>query len=345
MNPSRYFGDPESKGQLLLDATCAPADINYPTDLKLLNHAREFTEAIIDILYQSIRECFKRKPRTYRRTAHQSYLSIAKQRRPSRKMIRKAVGKQLQCLCRNLGHIDRLLERGASLSQLPTWLYQRLLVISELFAQQQQMHQTRTHRIDDRIVSLSQPHLRLIVRGKGGTPVEFGAKLSVSCVDGFVFLDHLSWDAFHEAGDLPQQVEAFHRRFGHYPTVVQVDQIYRTRENRDYCRERGIRLSGPPLGRPSVNHAAHLRQQEQEDAGIRNAIEGKFGQGKRRFGLGRVCTKLATTSATVIALTLLVMNLERWLRHVFLWLLAWLWSVMEGIRGALRDVQQRYCCV
>ena len=332
-----------NQGQLLLDATCAPADINYPTDLKLLNHARELTEAIIDILYKPIRERFKRKPRTYRRIARQSYLSVAKQRRPSGKMIRKAVGQQLQCLGRNLGHIDRLMAHGASLSQLPTWLYQRLLVIAELFVQQQQMHQTRTHRIDDRIVSLSQPHLRPIVRGKAGTPVEFGAKLSVSCVDGFVFLDRLSWDAFNESGDLPQQVEAFHRRFGHYPNVVQVDRIYRTRANRDYCRDRGIRLSGPPLGRPSVKDAAHLRQQEREDAGIRNAIEGKFGQGKRRFGLDRIRTKLATTSATVIALTLLVMNLERWLRHLLWCFLAWLGSVMAGIRDDFRGVGQGYC--
>jgi transposase, IS5 family len=179
--------DTPNQGQLLLDATCAPADIHYPTDLKLLNRARELTEQIIDILYKPIRERFKHKPRPYRRTARQSYLSVAKQRRPSGKMICEAVGKQLQCIRRNLGNIDRLLAHGASLSQLPTWLYQRLLAIAERFVQQQQMHQTRTHRIDDRIVSLSQPHLRPIVRGKAGMPVEFGVKLSVSCVDGFVF--------------------------------------------------------------------------------------------------------------------------------------------------------------
>ena len=34
----------------------------------------------------------------------------------------------------------------------------------------------RSHRIDDRIVSVSQPHMRPIVRGKAGKSVEFGAR-------------------------------------------------------------------------------------------------------------------------------------------------------------------------
>jgi hypothetical protein len=41
---------------LLLDATVAPADIRYPTDIKLLNEAREQTEIVIDALYQQVKE-------------------------------------------------------------------------------------------------------------------------------------------------------------------------------------------------------------------------------------------------------------------------------------------------
>jgi len=66
-------------------------------------------------------------------------------------------------------------------------------------------------RIEDRIVSLSQPHIRPIVRGKAGKSVEFGAKLSASCFEGYVFLDRISWDNFNESGDLKAQVEADHR--------------------------------------------------------------------------------------------------------------------------------------
>uniref|UniRef100_UPI00403E7050 transposase n=1 Tax=Microcoleus sp. TaxID=44472 RepID=UPI00403E7050 len=101
------------------------------------------------------------------------------------------------------------------------------------------------------------------------------------------------------------------------PESVHADRIYRTRENRAWCKERGIRISGPPLGRPPANVSKETKKQAREDERIRNAIEGKFGQGKRRFSLNRVMTKLDNTSETAIAITFLVINLSTWLRRVF----------------------------
>lgn len=125
----------------------------------------------------------------------------------------------------NWRHIESLVSAGTLLTELSKQLYRSLLVVSEVFRQQQSMDEQRCHRIDDHIVSLMQPHVRPIVRGKAGTPVEFGANLSVSCVNGKVFLDHLSWHNFNESGDLPTQVELFRERFGHYPALVHVDQM------------------------------------------------------------------------------------------------------------------------
>ncbi|MBE9101818.1 transposase [filamentous cyanobacterium LEGE 07170] len=124
-----------------------------------------------------------------------------------------------------------------------------LLVIAEVYRQQRQMYERRTHSIEHRIVSLSQPHVRPIVRGKARTPVEFGAKLTASCVNGCVFLDHLSWENFNESTWLQQQAEAFRARFGQYPASIHADQIYRTRDNLRWCKHRGIRLSGPSRAR------------------------------------------------------------------------------------------------
>ena len=311
-----------NQGQLLLDATCAPADIRYPTDLGLLNEARVASEAIIDILYAPLKGSLQKKPRTYRQQARRAYLSVAKPRKRRKAVKRKGIRKQLNYLRRNLKHIDELVASGASLTQLSRRRYRQLLVISEVYRQQRHMYETRTRRVDDRIVSLSQPYVRPIVRGKAGTPVEFGAKLSVSCVQGCVFLDELSWNNFNESTHLQQQVEAFYQRFGRYPESVHADQIYRTRANRSWCKERGIRLSGPPLGRPKQDPTvqAQLKQQARADEKIRVAIEGKFGQAKRRFSLARVMSKLAQTAQCAIAITFLVINLERWLRQLFLWL-------------------------
>lgn len=308
----------KNQGKLILDATCAPADIAYPTDINLLNQAREHTEKILDKLYEQVREKFLRKPRTYRQKARKDYLAITKQRRPSRKKRRKAVRKQLAYVRRNLAHIDSLVDKGAELSQLKLQNYQMLLVVHELFRQQQAMYDARSRRVDNRIVSLTQPHIRPIVRGKAGTPVEFGAKLSVSYVDGLCFLDHLSWDNFNESQDFQLQVELYHQRFGYYPESVHVDRIYRTRANRAFCRQRGIRISAPPLGRPPLNQDPAIIQQQLQDERFRNAIEGKFGQAKRRFSLGRIMAKLSYTAESTIAITFLVMNLELLIKRLFI---------------------------
>jgi hypothetical protein len=335
-----------NKGKLLLDASCAPADIRYPTDLSLLNQARELTEAIIDTLYRQVQEDLEHKPRTYREQARKRYLEVAKQKRASRKVMRKAIRTQLGYVRRNLVHIDTLIAAGASLSQLSCQRYRRLLVISEVYRQQQWMYDENVRRIDDRIVSLAQPHVRPIVRGKAGTPVEFGAKIAISCVDGMVFLERLSWDNFNESVDLPQQIEKYRVRFGQYPESLHVDQIYQTQANRAYCKQRGIRISGSPLGRPKKdkNVKAALRQQTLEDIGVRNQIEGKFGQGKRRFSLGLVMPKLAKTAETSIAITFLVMNLEHLLRPFFVFwqMVSSYWrSLLNGEISQLKIVSQR----
>ena len=317
-------GEPKAsnKGKLLLDATCVPADITYPTDLKLLNEAREKSEKIIDVLHKSRGKGFK-KPRTYRNNARKAYLAVAKSKNVSRGNLRKALRKQLGYLRRDLSIIKKL-SRVTGLSMLSRKQYRDLLVISELYRQQQWMYDHVSHRIEDRIVSISQPHVRPIKRGKAGSDTEFGAKISVSLVKGYGFVDRSSWDNFNECQDLQDQVEAYKRRFGVYPESVHADRIYRTRNNLRFCKRHGIRLSGPRLGRPpkvtpeNANQLRAAKLEARQDELDRIPIEGKFGQGKRRFGLGRLMTKLACTSETAIALCFLVMNLEKWLRAIFL---------------------------
>lgn len=311
--------DNTNHGKLILDATCAPADIRYPTDVSLLNESREKTEEIIDVLHYPL-VGKTRRPRTYRQTAGRAFNAFIRKKKPGRRAIRKAVRKQLGYLRRNLTYIKQLLQNPAagSLSGLSRRLYKLLLVCQEVYRQQEQMYDAKTNRVDDRIVNLSQPHVRPIKRGKAGRDTEFGAKLSVSVVDGFSFLDHLRWDSFNESCDFVEQVETYRKRLGCYPESVHVDQIYRTRANRAFCKEKGIRISGPPLGRPPKEVSSATKKKARADEVVRNRVEGKFGQAKRRFGLGRIMAKLPTTSAAQISLTFLVMNLEAALVRLFL---------------------------
>lgn len=311
-------GPPANRGKLITDATCAPADIRYPTDTSLLNEVREKTDALIDCLHEPL-VGKQPRPRTYRVKARKQFVAFIKQKSPRKNKIRRANRQQLGYLKRNLKAIDHLLETPGALplSHLSRRQYKDLLVCRELHRQQQQMYDQQTQRVDDRIVSIHQPHVRPIKRGKAGRDTEFGAKLSVSVVNGFSFVDRLSWNSYNESQDLIGQIETYQQRFGCYPESVHADKIYRTRENRAYCKERGIRMSGPPLGRKPKQVSPEEKKQAYQDEAIRNQVEGKFGQGKRRFGLARVMAKLAGTSAAQISLTFLVMNLERALQLLF----------------------------
>jgi hypothetical protein len=305
----------ENRGKLVMDATCVPADIRYPTDLSLLNEAREKTEMLIDILYGPLRGKID-KPRTYRRIARADYLATAKMRRPRKKQLRKALRKQLGYLCRNLKSIKRL-ESYYRKSPLTVSQGLMLATIEELYRQQKYMYDQKTHSVPNRIVSISQPHVRPIVRGKARANVEFGAKLAISVVDGFTYLERLSWDNFNEGMTLKESVERYKLRHGCYPESVHVDTIYRTRENIRYCQERGIRISGPRLGRPPKEPDPKVVRQARQDARDRNCSEGKFGEGKRRYGMALIMAKLRETSETVIIMNLIVMNLARVQRGLF----------------------------
>lgn len=280
-----------------------------------MNQARVFTEKIIDKLYKPLRTLVKDKPKTYRKKARKNYLKIAKQRKPRKKTRLRAIKQQLQYIKRNLSNIEKLLNQGSSLSYLRKLEYKKFLVVTEVYRQQLWMYEHQTNSIEDRIVSISQPHIRPIVRGKAGSSVEFGAKIAASCVNGYVFLDYLSWDNFNESNHFIERVESFKEKTGHYPKSVHVDKIYRTRKNRAFCKEKGIRISGVPLGRPPKNISEKTKQQAREDEVIRNIIEGKFGIGKRRFTLNKIMSKLPSTSATTIAIIFLVMNLSTLLRE------------------------------
>lgn len=296
-------------GRLQLDATVADQYIKYPTDLDLLNESREWAEKIIDEIYP--KTFLEKKPRTYRRVARRDYLNVAKKKKKSRKEIRKAIRKQLNYLNRDFKYISNLLnmfeDRHFPLSKKS---YRYFLVIKEVYRQQKQMFDNRTNRCDDRIVSIHQPHVRPIVRGKAKHKVEFGSKISLSLNNGFSRIDRLNWNAFNESLDLKMQVEAYKSIHGVYPELVQVDKIYATKENREWLKEHNIRLTAKPLGRPA-KQTRYEKQKSKEEFNDRNQIEGKFGQGKNGNSLNMVRARLRETSESWIAGIIFVLNLKR----------------------------------
>lgn len=187
---------------------------------------------------------------------------------------------------------------------------QYFLTIKALYDQQKYMFDNKTHHVENRIVSISQPWIRPIVRGKAKAPVEFGAKYDVSIDEkGHARLEKITFDPYNESSVLQNAVENYRKRTGHYPARILVDQIYRTRENRAFCKKRGIRMSGPKLGRPDKDHKT--TKEEYQDNTDRIEVERFFSVSKRCYGAGLIMTKLEETTLSSIALSVLVANMFR----------------------------------
>lgn len=302
------------KGKLILDATAVNQAIKYPTDLDLLNESREITEELIDKFWEL--GLYPRKPRSYRRIARKDYLAAAKKRKKSKKVIRNANGKQLNYLKRNLSHIDEALESAAGRPFLLSSKEQKkLLIVREVYRQQREMHSKGVNRCEDRIVSISQPYIRPIVRGKVDTPVEFGPKFTVILQNGFAKIDRFSWDAYNESEDLIPAVEKYYKQKGYYPESVNADTIFGTQSNRKYLQLKGIKYIGKALGRPrkvtaeNKKELASEKRKRQQEYRERIPIEGKFGQGKNGYDLGYLRARTSKTSGSWIGAIFFVMNI------------------------------------
>lgn len=296
-----------NKGKLKLDATVADQNITYPNDLGLLNKAREKTEKIIDILFDQVRDKVKVKPRTYRKTARKKYLAESKKRQVNKKTLRSAIRYHLNCLDRNIRSINNLLDIAGE-QAISHKLRRYFWIIQTLNIQQREMYSNKTHTCKDRIVSISQPYVRPIVRGKNGKKVEFGTKIGLAQIDGFVKAETLSWDAYNESADLIPHAESYKKLKGYYPELIQVDKIYGTNKNRRWCRERNIRMTVSSKGK-KVALNAYQKKKKRDEFNERNHIEAKFGQAKQGYGLNNIKAKLNNTSHSWIATILFITNL------------------------------------
>jgi hypothetical protein len=292
---------------LLVDATVYESDIAYPTDCGLLENARQFCVKQI----QHLSQVAETKVRTYCRVARRAYLNFTKKKRKTKKQIRRMHKALLQYVRRNIQQVTDLLEKAKALEHaLPAVIVKKFETVKTLYEQQKEMYDENKKAIANRIVSLAKPYVRPIVRGKSGKEVEFGAKVELSCVDGYLFADHLSFDNFNESTKFQASVEAFENRFNQPPEYVAMDQIYGSRENRAYLDKKDIPASVKPLGRPKNDPASdsekRWRKRKQRE---RNRIEGAIGNSKTNHDLGIIRSKNAKTEKSWIQMALFSRNI------------------------------------
>ena len=305
-------------GVMKIDATCTDAEMRFPTDINLLEDgSRE-----VDRLTQKI--CGRlglKTPRTQRGQSRSAFMEYTKRKHKGAKLGKETRRRQIHCLEADLETLMSIVEKMPSDNIhkiLKPKDMRNLDATLTMLRQQEEMLSEGVRNCADRIVSIFQPHVRPIVRGKAKARTEFGAKVGLSVVNGYDFIDTISWNAYNESNDLQKQIKNYKARFGYYPSEVQADKIYLNKENRKLLKDMHIFCHCAPLGRPPKNPDPLLAEQRHKASCERNEVEGSFGTGKRRYQANNIRAKLPDTARSWISGCFLAKNLKKFLRDLLL---------------------------
>jgi hypothetical protein len=304
------------KGDMKIDATCCDGEVRYPTDLDLLNDGSRLINRYITKL---CRKFSLNQPVSFKDQCRKAYLEAIKRKRKSKKMVNDCKSHMLTYLIRDIRSLIELIAvHGTQLLDGLRKCEQKIMcAIINMYHQQDQMFKAGVHSCTDRIISIFQPHLRPIVRGKSKAPTEFGAKIGVSLGEGgYTFVDHHSWDAYNEASDLRLQIELYRQRFGCLPTRIYADKIYMNRDNRQLMKDLGIQAMGKPLGRPPKKTDKEHEDRMTKSVSQRNAVEATFGTAKRVYRANNIRAKLPQTANCWTGMCYFVKNVMKFLKEL-----------------------------
>ena len=244
------------------------------------------------------------RPRTKFLDVQKANLTYRKQRKHSRSQTRKITRRLLDLLGKILKEI-REIERGHENAENLLTVREKsdLEIITRMYRQQKNHFRNNDSResIPNRIVSLSKPHLRPIVRGKEVKSVEFGAKVNNILVDGISFIEKLSFNAFNEGTLLMHCLKMHKKLFGIEAKKVGGDTGYAGTENRDYCKANGIQTSFVKRVHPFGEKKKEKDLVRKELARVRaTAMKGSFGTQKEHYDLRRVKARTKRTEILYI---------------------------------------------
>ena len=303
------------KGVLKIDATCADAEVRYPVDSTLLETA---CRKIDEYTSKVCREFGITGKKTHYKDARRCYLLLIKQKVKKGRLVKDTIAYLLNCLTKNLRQLLNIFAEDYKRYEF-LFLYEKRVItaIIKMMHQQDEMQRTGVHRCPSRIVSIFQPHVHPIVRGKAGANVEFGAKIGASIVEGYTFIDHHSWDAYNEGADMQLQIDLYQMRFGYLPSTILADKIYMNAANRKLLKDMEIQSYCKPLGRPPKDPPPEeVKARMAKAVGERNEIECSFGTGKRVYRADDIRAKLPDTARCWTGMCYFVKNVMKFLKEL-----------------------------
>jgi len=320
---------PPKGRRLVTDTTIVPANIAYPTDVSLLEKVRRKAVGFLD----RAKELGTKHYRTYKRVAKKIFIEHQKIRKHTIKTRKRAQKKVLQFASRNIRQLkealhdlrehrtarepvgdetsigeesDGTMPMAADCQQWQEEAKEFLQVADQILDQQKDLYHCQ--EVKDRIVSVHQPHIRPMVRGKYPVNVEFGPKVLLNLYDDYLWLEDIQFNNVSDTQLLDCAIDGYQTRRGHIPSQLAADRGFWSKDNAKKARERGIMkvaienkgksnyLKGKPF-------AKRLRR-------LRCKIEAKISLGKRNFGLNRCRYYMKHGEEIWIRLGLSAMNLK-----------------------------------
>jgi len=279
-----------NQDSITCDATCYESSIKYPTDVKLLFDSVQWIYAQISKLCKKHR---LRMPRTkYKKWLGRS-ISFSKMRKKRVKKRRSLTRGLLRLLSKLITQLDYL-QLSYGVIKKHAKYYRRLDTIRHILKQQGDKFYLGI-RPKNAIVSIDKSHIRPIVRGKERNSVEFGAKVHKLQIDGISFIEHISFEAFHEGNRLKKTIWKAQKLTGKRVKLLGADAIYATNENRRYVTKRKIQTDFKPKGRAGRHkeHKSIISKMITKERASR--LEGSFGTDKEYFLLNKIKARTKKT--------------------------------------------------
>lgn len=273
----------EQPNIMLTDATCYESSVRYPTNVKLLWESVSWCYGQLKLMCNNQKIRMPRNKYLKQKNRYGSYSRKRKKSVKERTVLTRSLLHLLEKLLLQMEDIRQQYDNQMNFSHR---YCQRVDIIEKVLEQQQEMFRSG-ESIPDRIVSIDKSYIRPIVRGKEVKTVEFGAKVNMIQFDGINFIEHLSFDAFHEGIRLKQSVRYGRELVGRI-SHLSGDDIYASNANRTWCKEQGIIHGFKPKGRTGKNAGQQKVLNTQLRKQRATVMEGSFGTEKEHYGLTKI---------------------------------------------------------
>jgi transposase, IS5 family len=313
-----------SARKLRVDATVVETTIHYPTDSGLLGDGVRVLTRLVQRAKPLLRErlfgkrtAFRNRMRAMRRTLQALYrvvrrkahMAVAQQRPLYERLIQisEQTLKQARIIREALVDLADLDEiepvvvppLPSRARRAPASAADRLRAGLDRFVPllAQVIHQARSRVLEatpvpaqEKLVSLFEPHTRVLRRHKTGTPVEFGRQIVLDEVDGgIVTRFRVLGPGEVERHELPPAVAHHRAVFGRPPHLVTADRGFHVVGQETTLQAAGVRhVVVPTSGRATTERRAHERQRAwKRRYRWRAGIEGRIHSLRRDYGLRR----------------------------------------------------------